>query len=369
MENKKDKFADSVFIVINEKSCPYYDFGDELIVKNSSLSILPSKPVCLYLARKIAQIATLKGGSSRLPRLGLPQNLPGRGQSKHDCGGCTGLIHFEFKHEKGYVTLQMNLLEESEQQRRRNHLSQFYNMMRELDIFNSLEDDSLKSLTLFLEFKTLAPEKVLIKKGAPGTHLYIILTGQVAVLDDNNIKTSEIHAGGIFGEMSLLSDEPESNPLHTIKKTQVAMLSVKNFRHILKKHPTLQIFLFKLLIARVQMRALQSGNIASGMTGDLEEIAAVDLMQLINSSQKTGSIEFSFLTGNANIYFNEGEIVHAKFNNLQGKDAVYALMGIQEGLFAYNRGIPNEFKELAPIGGFIGLMMEGVQRLDEKNQQ
>ncbi|MCK5515390.1 MAG: DUF4388 domain-containing protein [Desulfobulbaceae bacterium] len=368
MKKDIDKLNDAIFIVTSEESCPYYDFGDELKVENSSLKISGFKPVCLYLSKNIEQIVTLKEGSGRLSRLG-GLKMPGHQKSKYDCGGCTGLIQFEFKREKGYITLQMQLLKEAEEQRNRKRLDKFYNVLRMLDIFEPLEDESLRDLILLLDFKTVLPDKVLLKKGDPSAHLYIILKGQVAVIDDNHQKISEINSGEIFGEMSLLSGEPENNSLHTMNGTQVAMLSVKNFRHILKKFPTLQIFLFKLLIDRVQAQALLSGNISSGMTGDLEEVPAIDLMQLINSSQKTGSIEVVCSEGSATVYFDEGEIIYAKFKKLSAKDAVFALLTIRKGFFTYSRGIPDELKMLPPIGGFIGLMMEGVQGIDEQNHE
>ncbi|MBW1636544.1 MAG: DUF4388 domain-containing protein [Deltaproteobacteria bacterium] len=369
MENKNNKISDAFFIVVNENSCPYYDLGDEIKVENSSLVISSFKPVCLFLSDRIESIVKSKETFSRFRRPVIPKNHSSSPKSKYNCGGCTGLIHFEVKQEKEYATLQMKLLKESIEQRRRQHLKKFYNMLRKQNIFKSLENESLEDFILFLDFKTILAEKVLVKKGGPGTHLYIILKGRVAVLDDNNQKISEINPGGICGEMSLLTGEPESNSLHTIDGTQVAMLSVKNFRKIIKKYPALQIFLFKLLIDRVQAVALRSGSIASGMTGDLQEVPAVDLMQLINSSQKTGSLELVLPQGRGIVYFYEGEIISAQFLNLQGKEAVYVLLGGKEGIFAYNKGIPSEFNKLHPIGGFIGLMMEGVQRLDEQNQE
>lgn len=369
MKKKTNKTSNAIFIVTKEESCPLYDLGDELKVESSSISISSFKPVCLYLSGQIETIVTSPESISRFPKLGSQQLRPGTQHSQYDCGGCTGLIQFKFKQEKDYATLQMKLLKESDEQRKRQHLEKFYKLMRSIDIFKSLEDDSLRDLTLFLEFKNILPSKVLVEKGTPGTHLYIILKGQVAVVDDNNQKTSEIHSGGIFGELSLLTGEPASNSFHTITGTQIALLSVKNFRHILKKYPPIQIFLFKLLIDRVQAMALRAGNIASGMTGDLEEVPAVDLMQLINSSQKTGSIELVCPEGRAQIYFDEGEIIHAHYNELDGKEAVFAVLGAKKGHFSYNRGIPDKFLNLSPIGGFIGLMMEGVQRIDEYNHQ
>ena len=101
------------------------------------------------------------------------------------------------------------------------------------------------------------------------------------------------------------------------------------------------------------------------MTGELSEIHAVDLFQLINSSRKSGRIDLSLKEGKAMIFFKEGEFIYARFLKFRQKDAVYALMSAKHGRFSYTRGIPKELEKAPPIGGFMAIMMEGVQRIDE----
>jgi CRP-like cAMP-binding protein len=358
MKKPLDKFHDAVFLITGERSCPIYSVGEELKVESFSLSVSSYKPACLYLARKITDIVTSKESIS-----GFAQAV--NRNTQFTCGGCEGLIHFEYKKEKEFATLQMKLLKETEERRRRKRLERFFGELRKLNIFKPLDDQSLSDLTMLLELKTILVDKIIIKKEAPSNHLYIILKGLAAVIADDGSKVAEIGAGEIFGEMSLLTGEPVVNSIHTLEATQVAMLSVKNFRDAIKKFPILQMFLLKLMVDRAQTMALRSGNITSGMTGELAEISAVDLFQLINSSQKTGIIELSLKQGKAIIVFKEGEIIYARFLKFRQKDAIYSLMGVKKGRFTYTRGIPTELEKLPPIGGFMGLMLEGVARIDE----
>jgi len=359
MKIPSKKAHDAIFLIIGERSCPFYNVGEELRVENFSLSVSSYKPGCLHLAEKIANIVTSKDSISGFARNSMQK-------SKFDCGGCEqGLMHFEYKKEKEFATLQMKLLKETEALRRRKRLDRFFGELRKLKIFQSLDDNSLSDLTLLLELKTILIDKVIVKKGAPGNHLYIILKGLVAVVDDDGSKIAEIGADEIFGEMSLLTGEPVAHSIHTLEATQVAMLSVKNFRDVIKKYPVLQLFLLKMLVDRAQTMTLRSGNITSGMTGELAEISAVDLFQLINSSCKTGMVDLTLKHGKARIYFKEGEIVYAGFLKLRQKDAVYAVLGAKNGRFSYSRGIPEELEAYPPIGGFMGLIMEGLQRIDE----
>lgn len=363
MEEKSRRFRDAVFIVTEERGCPIYNIGEELKVEKFSLTVPSLKPGCLILAEEITKIVT--SNESFRDNVSIFSSKI----SKFNCGGCQGIIHFEFKEEKKHVTLQMKLLKLSEERGRRQRFDKFFRIFRNLGIFESLDDDALGDLTTLLEVKTIPIAKVVIKKGDPGSHLYIIMDGLVSVQAEDGSKITETGTGGIFGEMSLLTGDPVTNSIHSVTKTQVATLSIKNFKHALKKHPVLQLFLLRMLVDRAQTATLRSGNITSGMKGELAEISAVDLFQLINSSRKTGRIDLIMDMGKATVYFNDGEIIHAHFLKLRDKEAVFALLGVRNGHFSYTRSVPDEFKNLSSIGDFMGLLMEGLQRIDEEQEE
>ena len=105
----------------------------------------------------------------------------------------------------------------------------------------------------------------------------------------------------------------------------------------------------------------------SSMSGDLSEVHVVELFQMINSSQKTGKVELKLSDGAAKVLFNEGEVVYAEYGKQQGKEAIYALLGVTSGQFVYSPGLSAEAEGNDVIGGFMGLVMEGMQRLDEES--
>ncbi len=360
MIKKKQTFTDAIFIITHEKSCPMYNLGDEIKVSNFGLSISSYKPGCLYLSQKITEIVGTTAGVG-----GFSQFSNKRTQ--FDCGGCDGLVTFEYKKDKEFATIQMKMLNEAEEKRKRKHLDKFFGVLRGLSIFEPLDDDALTELTLLLELRSIPVDKIVVKKGNPGTHLFIILKGRVSVVGDDGATIAEMGSGEVLGEMSLLSGEPITNSVHTVQATHVAMLSVKNFKQIVIKYPILQIFLFKMLVERAQTMTLQSGNITSGMTGELAEISVVDLLQLIHSAQKTGMMEFFVEKGKAVVCFVEGQIVYASFLQMQNAEALFSILPIKEGHFSYTKGVPNKVEGLSPIGDFMALLMEGVQRIDEQN--
>lgn len=358
MNKKEEKFRDAIFIIVDEESCPLYSVGEEIKVENYGVSLSSYKPGCLYLTQQVASIVASKDSFGGISRLASQK-------TRFDCGGCEGMIHFEYKKDRDFTTLQMKLLEEAEQKRRRLHLEKYFGVLRKIKLFDPLEDDALADLTVLLEFKAIPFGKVVVKKGSPGTNFFIILQGKVEIKADDGSKLAELGDGEMFGEMSLLSAEPFQHSIFSVNTTRLAILSVKNFKEILKKFPVLQMFIFKLLVDRAQAITLRSGNIASGMTGELSEIAPVDLFQLINSSQKTGTVDLTLDKGRGMVFFKDGEVVYARYLNFRNKEAVYVLLGLKKGHFAYTKGIPDVLDKVPPIGGFMGIMMEGLQRLDE----
>lgn len=358
MKKQSEQLRNAIFLITQEKNCPIYNVGEEIKVANNGLTISLFKPVCLFLAHEVKGIVAAQNSFGGFSKMSTKK-------TRFDCGGCEGIIHFEYKKDKDYATVQMKLLNEAEEKRKRQHLDKFFGVLRRLAIFESLEDDALTDLTLLLDLKSIPLDKVVAKKGEAGSNLYIVLKGTAAVIGDDGSTIAELKAGEIFGEMSLLSGEPVTNSVHTVTPIELAVLSVKNFRNVIVKYPVLQMFLFKMLVDRAQTMALRSGNITSGMTGELAEISSVDLFQLINSSQKTGSIELILHDGKALVLFKEGQVVHARYLKLRNQEAVFALLSVTRGSFSYSKGLPGDLDKLPPIGDFMGLLMEGLQRIDE----
>jgi CRP-like cAMP-binding protein len=353
------EYRNAIFIVTEERSCPIYNAGEEFKVEQMALTVPEGKPACLMMVRELMKAVAEKKSMERFSPYGLKR-------VKFECGGCTGLIRFEFKKEKDFATLQMKLLAVAEQKARMRHLDRFYDVLRGLEIFEPLDEDSLRDLSGQLQLKEFNANKIVLKKGEPGTSLYIILEGRVAVIGDEGQTLSEMGVGDIFGEMSLLSGEPITTSIHSREKTRLATLSSKDFKHVLNRYPVLQVFFYRMLVERAQANTMRAGTISSGMTGKLSEINPVELFQLINSSQKTGKVQLTLDDGNAVVTFHEGELVDTQYNDLSGKDAFFALLAKGEGSFTYTSGLTSEEKGLPVIGGFMGLIMEGMRRVDEQ---
>jgi CheY-like chemotaxis protein len=120
----------------------------------------------------------------------------------------------------------------------------------------------------------------------------------------------------------------------------------------------------RMLVQRKQRERLEKKDAArTKFTGHLADMAVVDLFQTIEISRKSGTIVFETELGEATIWFRDGSIIDAEMGRLQAEQAVYRLLGLNDGSFAV------EFKPItrsATIGESTqGLLMEGMRRVDE----
>jgi len=353
------RFRNGIFIVTEENHCPLYNVSEELKISEGVLTLPVAKPTCMTLANELIRIASedesyerLQGGS--------------RKKSKFDCGGCTGLIRFEFKKEKGYETLQMKLLAASERKEKIKNVARFAGLLRTIDIFEPLKDDDLLDLATMLKLQDYPWGFPIVQKGDPGINLYIVASGKVEVMDEEGVTLAELSRGEVFGEMSLLSGDPVTTTIVAAEPTKLAVMNQKDFRHILTRFPALQVFFYKLLVNRITAINMQRAEeLASGMVGQIADMPIVELCQMINSNQKTGVLKIDTDKLRATLKFNEGELIHAGYENLQGSEAFYKILTIRAGRFTFSQGLTHTERKQEVIGGFMGLIMEGMKQIDE----
>ncbi len=353
------RFRNGIFIITEDNHCPLYNVGEDLKVEEGILTLPVAKPTCMTLASVLVRIASedesyesLKDGERRL--------------TKFDCGGCTGLIRFEFKKKKGFETLQMKLLAASDRKEKIKNVAKFAGLLRTIEIFEPLQDDDLLDLATLLKLSDYPWGFPIVQKGDPGINLFIIVQGKVEVLDAEGITLAELVRGDVFGEMSLLSGDPVTTTIIAAEPTQLAVMNQKDFRHILTRFPALQVFFYKLLVNRITaINEQRAEELASGMVGQIADMPVVELCQMVNSNQKTGVLKLEEEEIRATLMFNEGELIHADIQNLFGKEAFFKALGMKNGRFKFTQGIPSSRRQNDVIGGFMALIMEGMKRIDD----
>lgn len=122
-----------------------------------------------------------------------------------------------------------------------------------------------------------------------------------------------------------------------------------------------------LLLARRKQQSLATSvpnATRTRLTGSLEDMGIVDLLQTFEVSRKSGMARVREPKGKALVvYFRDGKVVDAELGRLRGEEAVYRGLIWGSGTFEVEfRPIQNE--DIIPTST-QGLLMEGMRRVDE----
>lgn len=99
------------------------------------------------------------------------------------------------------------------------------------------------------------------------------------------------------------------------------------------------------------------------LSGSLEDMGVVDLLQTFEISRKTGVGKIANGKREARIYFRDGKVVDAELGRLRGEEAVYRALIWTAGTFEVEF-CPIDREDIIPTST-QGLLMEGMRRVDE----
>lgn len=336
-----------------------YEAGNRFKLSGLGLSSLEKKPVCLFLARSIAEIAMASLDEGKKDAKAKKQG------GEYNCPGCSGLIKFSAEDDKGFQTPHMQLLATAERRKQMQQVGSILNLLTNFSFFQALEEDSLKEIISSTAMRKYAPGQTILLRGQPGTSMFIVIAGKVALINAKDEIFAYLGMGEIFGEMSLLSGNPVSVTVKAVDAVKVLAIKRNDLQQILIKYPFLQMAFTRLLVQRLAASTSARAVSEVGISGRFTEISAAELFQMFHENLKSGKIELKLPKGKGRIFFRDGEVVLAQYNILQGVDAFNEILREKDGTFTFSAISNIETKGLKPVGGFMKILMDGLQQIDE----
>ena len=98
----------------------------------------------------------------------------------------------------------------------------------------------------------LRPGQELFKKGDIGRHMYVVKSGEGQIVDGNHVFET-VSAGGILGEMALVSDHTRSAGARATIASIVVPIDEKRFLFLLQQTPFFAIWVMRVMSARLKM--------------------------------------------------------------------------------------------------------------------
>jgi anion transporter len=114
--------------------------------------------------------------------------------------------------------------------------------IRSVLIFSALSREDVAKVLGKLEEIAFGAGETIVRQGDQGDSFYLIQSGAVQVVVDSGAGNSEVlailGAGDWFGEMALLSGEPRSATIQTVKETALWRLRREDWDELIERHPT-----------------------------------------------------------------------------------------------------------------------------------
>jgi len=212
--------------------------------------------------------------------------------------------------------------------------------------------------------------QIILMQGVVGDHLYIVAEGAVEVAkrgqgNDETVLVS-LDPGNCFGEMSILTGEITSAEVRAKGPAAILALHKDKLEALLLRRPILSREFSKLLAERLKATntSLQT-ELNRGIIGKLSMISLVDLVQTLGSSRRTGTLLVNYYGQQARLGFKNGTLVSGSCGEFKGDEAFYTVVCWPDGDFCFEQAEPSMAEADKVETDTMGLMMEGLRRMDE----
>ena len=353
------------FRICENRECPLYRYGDiftlsgiaismendgELSFINTTVVHYPKgREHCKILCSDFTKIIVEYERADLIPDCMI------------SCSGCSGSIRLE--HTKRIQD------DTDAQEDNSNKISSIIHLLSNFSFFRTIDKKNLNAVVEYFKLRAFKRNEIIIRKGDPGGHFYIVISGEVEILNDAGIPITKMDQGEVFGEMSLICEENVGATVQAHSDCEVLYIDHKHFKHILDEYPSLQGYFTRLLAKRLSdSNKVRADDYASGMIGNLKEIPPEALFQTLNMNSKTGILTITQLPqGTARFSLRQGSLIKASYAGVRGEGAFYEILREKNGRFKFTPGLPPEDFDVPEIGYFMKLLMEGMQRIDEQH--
>ena len=219
-------------------------------------------------------------------------------------------------------------------------------ILKQVPIFRMLGKESIDFIVERLKFKTFSENETICKVGDPGDEMYIIISGEVkiCIYGDKNQEqvVAKLAAGDYFGEMALLTGETRSASVIATEPSETFLLHKNDFDVILEKFPSISLSMGKIVSKRLRETLSKATQIPDvdkiatsqgGPSGDLSDIALVDLISFCESNSLSGTMKIDGTGGQGVFEFESGELQSVKLNDAKDDQALDQMLKWTEGKF------------------------------------
>ena len=128
-------------------------------------------------------------------------------------------------------------------------------ILKTVHLFSTMDEQEIAGLRAIMSPADYVQGQVIIREGEEAQHFHVIMDGSVQFYtsdaDGNELVLDEAKAGGFFGELSMLTDEPRLIRVKAVTPLRTLMLDRDELHAFLLKHPHAGIDLLTVLAGRL----------------------------------------------------------------------------------------------------------------------
>lgn len=103
------------------------------------------------------------------------------------------------------------------------------------------------------------------------------------------------------------------------------------------------------------------------LVGNLRDLKLPNLIQINCMEKNKAKVLIEYRNKYGALYFSDGQIVHAEFNEKIGEEAVYALLSIKEGVFKVENDVHAPAETIR--NSWSNVLLEGMRKIDETTDE
>jgi CRP-like cAMP-binding protein len=128
--------------------------------------------------------------------------------------------------------------------------------IKESPLFKGVEPAALEAMIKVMAVQTIPANTVIFRKGDPGDSMYILTNGKMRIFttdaEGNEIVLTYFEPVRVFGDFSLLDQQPRSASAGTVDQIDVLVLTRETFLNFLPQYPSVGLAMLRNLADRVR---------------------------------------------------------------------------------------------------------------------
>ena len=121
-------------------------------------------------------------------------------------------------------------------------------VLRKIPIFKGLSPTQVKRILALCSHKSCKPEDIICQSGTASDEMYVLLSGEAAVVTPDGLKVATILPVTTVGEMGVITGQPRSATVEVTKPSAIFTIQKGQFDTVLKEEADMQAKVYRAII-------------------------------------------------------------------------------------------------------------------------